>query len=87
MLVALSVIAPILESHGQELVVTSAVDSKHSKKSRHYIGYAVDVRSRDIPDDAVESVTIELSKALGSEFYLAFEKDHYHIQFNGTARS
>lgn len=86
MLIALLVITPILSKNGQELVITSAVDSKHSRKSRHYIGYGIDVRSRDIPEDAIETVTAELSSALGSEFYVAFEKDHFHIQFNGTAR-
>ena len=86
MVLALMIVQPILVSYGQELVITSATDSQHSKKSRHYIGYGLDLRSRDIPENAREPVAQEMSAALGSEYYVAFEVHHFHIQFNGSPR-
>ena len=45
MLLGLYIVDPIIESFGQETVVTSAVDGKHGKGSRHYIGLAADLRT------------------------------------------
>lgn len=87
MLLALSIVEPILESHGQEGVITSCTDSQHSKNSRHYIGYGLDLRSRDIRAEDIDAVAQEMSDALGSEFYCAFEVNHFHIQFNGSPRA
>ena len=86
MTLALQIVEPILISYGQELVITSATDSQHSKKSRHYIGYGLDLRSRDISEEARDSVAQEMSEALGSEYYVAFEVHHFHLQFNGSPR-
>jgi conjugal transfer mating pair stabilization protein TraG len=86
MTLALQIVEPILISYGQELVITSATDSQHSKKSRHYIGYGLDLRSRDIPEEAREGVAQEMSEALGSEYYVVFEVHHFHVQFNGSPR-
>lgn len=84
MIIALLISEPILATYGQELVVTSGTDSKHSKNSRHYIGYGVDLRSRDIDPEEIDACSAELTNALGSEFYCAYEHNHFHIQFNGT---
>lgn len=86
MILALTVVHGILMKHGQELVITSCTDSQHSKNSRHYVGYGLDLRSRDVPVEAREDVAQEMSAALGSEFYVAFEVHHFHIQFNGSPR-
>jgi hypothetical protein len=86
MILALIIVEPILKKHGQELVLTSGTDSQHSSKSRHYIGYGTDIRSRDIPKEIRDSVAEEMSRALGTEFYVKFEVHHYHIQFNGSPR-
>jgi hypothetical protein len=82
--IALQIAENILDSYEQDCVITSGTDSKHSKKSRHYIGYAVDLRSRDCtnPVECAKS----LQSALGSEYYCAFETDHFHIQFDGSVR-
>ena len=86
MILALLIIEPILKDEGQELVITSCTDSLHSHMSRHYIGYGLDIRSRDIPKDLIEEVARKMSLALGSEYYVKFEVHHYHIQFNGSPR-
>ena len=86
MTLALITVHGILMKHGQELVITSATDSKHSNKSRHYIGYGLDLRSRDVPEGDRDQVAKEMGSALGFEYYVAFEVDHFHIQFNGSPR-
>ena len=84
MTLALMVIHGILMSHGQELVITSVKEGPHSKRSRHYIGYAVDVRSRDIEPDSIPLVESQMQSALGAEYFVQFERNHFHIQFNGS---
>ena len=86
MTLALMTIHGILMKHGQELVITSCTDSQHSSKSRHYIGYGLDLRSRDVPEADRELVVQEMRDALGAEYYVAFEVHHFHIQFNGSPR-
>jgi len=63
---------------GQELVVTSCVDSKHSRGSLHYLGCAVDVRTRDVPSDAIQAIVAEIREALGPDFDVILESDHLH---------
>jgi hypothetical protein len=72
-----------------QVVVTSAVDGKHSKHSRHYLGEAIDTRIIDVPQDVRGLVCLELSWALGDklpgfDFHILHEKDHLHIQIGGT---
>ena len=86
MTLALMIIEPILLKHGQELVVTSCTDSQHSNNSRHYIGYGLDLRSRDVPEAARERVAQDMRDVLGAEYYVAFEVHHFHIDFRGSPR-
>lgn len=83
MLIVLMIVKPILERYQQELVVTSALDSKHSRKSRHYVGCGLDIRTRDIVGD-VNEVVGKIKADLGEEFYVAFEVNHIHISFIGS---
>jgi len=87
MIICCMVIEQILESYGQELVITSGSDGKHaSKKSRHYAGFAIDIRHRDIGSDEDKIKCAEaMRKALGSEYYVLTESTHYHCQYNGSA--
>ena len=83
-LLALMIIEPILVAHRQELVITAGIEGRHSAKSRHRLGMAVDVRSRDVPIAQIGKVEHLMHEALGDEFYIKFETHHYHIQFNGS---
>lgn len=69
---------------GYELTITSACDGRHNGSSRHYIGCAIDCRTRpdtgsqligDERDDFVEKVIDDV----GSGFYVLDEKNHLHI--------
>jgi len=81
---AYTLIRPIFESYGTEAVITSISDSKHSKTSRHYIGYGMDIRTRELDETDIPKVLEEIKRLLGNEFYIAFETNHFHIQWNGT---
>ena len=86
MLIGLMVIEPMFSAKGVDLVITSCTDSEHSNMSRHYIGYGLDIRTRDFDPDDLIPFEQELQLALGAEFYLKFEVNHYHLQFNGSKR-
>jgi hypothetical protein len=65
---------------GGKLVITSGLDGRHVRRSRHYIGLALDFRSRDLAGAARHRVAQELRQALGEEFQVLVEKDHIHVQ-------
>ena len=91
MLLALMVADKIISKYllgDFETVITSCVEGKHSKKtSKHYCGYGVDLRSRNVAESERSACATEIGDALGPEFYVAFEKDHFHISFNGSVKS
>lgn len=85
MLFALIVVSPIMFEYGQECVVTSGTDGKHSKNSKHYLGYAIDLRSWVLRDTSTEAhCAKDMQDALGAEFLVLVEGSHIHVQFNGT---
>jgi hypothetical protein len=71
----------VYKNHGQELVVTSVTDSKHSRTSLHYVGFAFDLRTRDTPIKILPLIKKDLQEALTDEFDVVLEKDHFHIEF------
>jgi hypothetical protein len=87
MLVALMVAEGVYRANGHQLVVTSAIDGKHSRGSRHYSGLAVDLRTRNIPvpegfDPKEVHGTIRdlIAKNLGPDFDVVLESDHIHLE-------
>jgi len=88
---AFPVIDRVYANHGQEAVITSACGEKHGRWSRHYVGLAVDLRTRFftkkigtrllIDRDKVKAVRIDLEKALGREYFIREEADHIHLSF------
>ncbi len=82
-IVALMVVEPIIQSHGQELIITCGSNGNHSSRnSKHHVGHAVDIRSWNIEDK--EAFALELRSALTPEFYVKVESTHIHIQHNGS---
>jgi hypothetical protein len=71
----------ILQSFfNEELIITSGSEhtTKHMPSSLHYSGNAVDIRE---PAETSAYTKTEIKNALGSEFDLIFEKDHWHLEF------
>lgn len=86
-LLAIVIAAPIFSKYQKrELVITSVTDSKHGRGSKHFIGNAVDLRTRTLdkaPSQAnARLVTNDLVVALGAEFDVVLEKDHIHVEWD-----
>jgi hypothetical protein len=91
-LLALLAAQPIFASYGVPLVVTSALDGRHSLRSLHYAGSAVDLRTHHlpVPSGETDSPAVEVARlleaALTSDFDVVLENhgganEHLHIEF------
>lgn len=68
---------------GLSPVVTSAHDGKHMRKSLHYRGLALDLRTRYFKTQAEKSEFAgELRDRLGEEYDVVLERDHVHVEFD-----
>jgi hypothetical protein len=71
-----------------ECVVTSANDSKHSTKSKHYIGDALDFRTKyDALNGREQELRDEVKACLGEDFDVVIEavgteNEHLHVEFD-----
>lgn len=62
--------------------VTSCTEGKHSRGSKHYVGAALDLRTRNVSQaEAVEAVQ-KLRVGLGADFDVVLESTHIHIEFD-----
>ena len=73
----------VLLAAGQEPVITAGTDGKHSDYSMHYPtlergGYALDIRSRDLPHP--RNVAMAMAMVLAEPFCLVVENTHIHLQ-------
>lgn len=65
-----------------DLVITSGTDGSHSRGSLHYVGYALDFRRRNFPNDReVERAASMLRTCLGAEYDVVVESTHIHVEF------
>ncbi len=73
----------IYAKHDVDVWVTSLMEGKHKKHSRHYIGTAVDLRIRHLRSlTAKKAVATALQKALGDTYFVFLETHHIHVQLN-----
>ena len=62
------------------LTVTSISDSQHGPASLHYVGYAVDLRIRELhsnPEDLVKALT----EFLPDCYDVILESNHIHLEY------
>lgn len=86
MVLAALVVSSIFEKYHALCTVTSANDSKHSTKSWHYEGRALDFRTKDFHGNK-EVLAMEIRTALGTEFDVVLEdlggiQEHVHVEFD-----
>lgn len=84
MAIAVIVVNDVYNNYSKELVITSITDGKHSRNSRHYIGMAIDTRTRYFDDFTKLAVADDIRDRLGKQFFVLVETNHIHIQFNGV---
>ena len=63
-------------------VITSGSDGKHGPNSLHYVGKALDLRTNNLPPQAVQSIVDRLKEALGAQFDVVLESNHVHCEFD-----
>lgn len=82
MLVAWDAVEEVYDEYNVDAVLTSAVDGTHSLGSLHYVGYAIDTRTRDFPTQAQkQEARDKIAEILGAEFDVVLEANHIHIEF------
>lgn len=67
-----------------DLWITSCRDGKHGRGSLHYVGLALDLRSKNLPDKA--GFIRALAKSLGAQYDVILEaegkrNEHFHVEF------
>jgi cellobiose phosphorylase len=85
----LSYVEDVYQEFGEEPVITSANDGKHMIGSKHYVGKALDFRTRYFDDKTIDLVVAELKLVLGSDYDIIKEYLHKHIEeqnYNGTLK-
>lgn len=69
--------------NSKKMVITSVLDGKHMKFSKHYRGLAIDVRINDKPIDEVHRFYYTLTYDSNLKDYdIVLEKDHIHIEYD-----
>ena len=79
MRVVMKKVEKIYKAHGHDLTITCGLDGEHSAGSMHYYGLALDFRTRWWGDEEAEQVAQEIRHELDHTFYVAFEKNHIHV--------
>lgn len=73
------------------IVITSINDSAHMKGSRHYDGYAFDVRTHELQSDIEKDHLVGMIRqSLTQEYDVVFESrglpnEHIHVEFDPKA--
>lgn len=78
---ALIVASEVYRELGYDCVVTAVTDSTHVGASLHYVGYALDLRTKHVPMEKREAVRAEIAVRLSPQFDVILEADHIHIEF------
>lgn len=81
MLIAILVAYDVFTNHNADFVITSVLDGKHKSGSLHYVGLAVDIRTRDLTRETAFQLSKQIAACLTSEFDVILEGDHLHIEF------
>ena len=75
-----------LNDEALDCIVTSINDSKHSRKSKHHIGMAFDLRSRHMTDEDKGDILATMKRSLpGFDVLLeglGTPNEHFHIEYD-----
>lgn len=82
MAIAHTVVASVFNEYGYDCTITSAMEGEHSKNSLHYVGRALDFRTRDILSYNADAIVERAKGALGPDFDVVLEKTHLHVEYD-----
>lgn len=74
----------IWNTYGQEAWITCGNNGKHSKYSLHYVGLAIDLRTRYFTAKEKKGVAKTLREWLGKDYYILAHKTHIHLAYKPT---
>lgn len=69
-----------------DLVITAGTDGKHSLNSKHYTSQALDIRSKNFPNEETKYRFVrDMASMLGNRFFIFLEvpgteNEHFHMQ-------
>ena len=76
------IVAGVFAKYGYETVVTSLADGRHSRGSKHYVGFAGDFRTRHCTAAHQELIRAESADRLGDDYDVVLEADHLHVEYD-----
>jgi len=85
LVLGLKIVEDVFHKAGEEVVLTSVIDGKHSRGSLHYTGSAADIRTRDIPPEIQIKLVDMCKENLGPDFDIIKEYHHIHLEFQPKA--
>jgi len=85
LVVALLIADGLFREAGAECVITSCIDGKHSRGSKHYSGCAFDLRTHSLSNPSATAMTLQVR--LGSDFDVILEdasgpNQHIHVEYD-----
>ena len=71
----------------KEVWITSVNEGQHKRGSLHYVGQAVDIRTKPYPREKVQQVLDAFKRFYDSEYDLIWEykdlpAEHFHLEFD-----
>lgn len=82
MIKLLVVVEDVYEAHGYPAVITSGTEGKHSTNSLHYVGKALDFRTRFLRPMEKAEITQNIANILGDDFDVVPERRHLHVEYD-----
>lgn len=76
------ILAGILREMGLRLTITAGTDGKHSEGSLHYVGLAVDIRTRDMTKEQALKAIAAFKERAEQQFDIVLEATHIHLEYD-----
>ena len=87
MIIALQVAEGVFSQYEKDCIITSANDGKHSQRSLHYAGAAIDLRTRHLASqEQAKDIASAIQGALNQDFDVVLESTHIHIEYQPKRR-
>jgi len=71
----------VYNSLGVDTVITAGLDGKHKYASLHYVGCAVDLRTRHLSLNDIQVVYEEIMDVLDKDYDVVLHKTHIHVEY------
>jgi len=76
------IVASVYRAHGYNCTITSGNDGNHMAGSKHYIGQALDYRTRNVRASDRVNLVNGIKRALGENFDAVLEATHLHVEYD-----